>query len=247
MPSLGVPPTLAQIKYVRRKLLTWGRSNYQSYPWRSESNPWLSLVAELLLQRTRASQVEPVYLDFAERFPSATQLVSAGPEAAESVTTQLGIHGRGAQLFDLAIAVCENGGVPPEAPELLRMIRGIGPYTTAAWLSFHRNQRAVIIDSNVFRWLGRMTGRPYGRDPRGVRWIQQTADALTPIKKHRVYNYAVLDFTMLICTPKKPKCPECPVSRACAYRNAGFAGPHAINTPGITSRTSEKPHSGDHR
>src|SRR4051794_28059079 len=83
---------------VRRQLLMWGRANFQHFAWRSEQNPWLTLVAELMLQRTRATQVEPIYLDFAARYPRAEDLVLEGPDAAETVTQRLGIHWRGPLL-----------------------------------------------------------------------------------------------------------------------------------------------------
>ncbi len=36
---------------VRRRLLLWGRAHFQAYSWRAENDPWLSCVAEFLLQR----------------------------------------------------------------------------------------------------------------------------------------------------------------------------------------------------
>lgn len=205
------------IRRIRRRLLGWGRTHYISFPWRSETDPWLTLVAELLLQRTRATQVEPVFREFRERFPEAAALVQAGPEAAENTTARLGIHWRGPLLYGLALAARDNGGAPPEELIRLRAITGVGPYTAAAWLSLHRGHRAVIVDSNVARWLSRMTGRPYNRDPRNVRWVNELANQLTPQRSFRAYNYAVLDFTMTVCTPRGPDCRNCPIRQDCHY------------------------------
>jgi len=210
----------ATVRRVRGRLLSWGRANLRDFPWRSETNPWLTLVAEVLLQRTRAAQVAPVFREVRERYPAAADLVRAGPDAAAAMTARLGIHWRGPLLYRLAETVHANGGVPPESPEELRAITGIGPYTAAAWLSLHRGRRAVIVDSNVARWLARMTGRPYHRDPRGVRWLQHLADGLTPVRAFRDYNLAVLDFTMEICTPRAPSCPVCPLRRDCVCGRA---------------------------
>ena len=202
---------------VRRRLLAWGRANRADYAWRRERDPWLTLVAEFLLQRTRAAQVEPVFIQFSQLYPTADALVRAGPGAAQNVTARLGIHWRGPLLFRLAETVAENGGRPPEEPERLAHITGIGPYTAAAWLSIHRGRRAVMVDSNVARWLGRMTGRPYPRDPRHVRWVKELAARLTPRRAFRDYNLAVLDFTMTVCLPRNPKCSGCPLRRHCWY------------------------------
>lgn len=211
------------IRRLRRRLLAWGRANYRHYVWRAETNPWLTLVAEFLLQRTRSAQVEPVFRDFQSHYPTADALIEAGPEAARAVTDRLGIHWRGPLLLRMAEKVVENGGAPPEEVGRLRSITGVGPYTAAAWLSLHRGRRAVVVDSNVYRWLGRMTGRPYQRDPRHVRWVNQLADRLTPQRAFRDYNYAVLDFTMLVCTPRNPHCRNCPLRLDCCFgRAAGF-------------------------
>lgn len=205
------------MRAIRRRLLAWGRRNRLQFAWRSEPDPWLTLVAELLLQRTRAAQVEPVFQQFRDLYPTAAALVAAGPEAAQRVTAHLGIHWRGPLLYELAEAITRNRGVPPETLAELERLTGIGPYTAAAWLSLHRGKRAVLIDSNVSRWLSRLTGRPYQRDPRHVAWLHQLAGQLTPRRIHADYNYAVLDFTITICVPRQPKCGACPIRPYCAY------------------------------
>ncbi len=174
-------------------------------------------MAELLLTRTKAAQVEPVFREVRERFGTARELAEAGPEAANAVVAGLGLHWRGPLLYRAAQAIAERGGAPPEDPDQLRELPGIGPYASAAWLSLHRGRRAVLVDNNVARWLARMTGRPYDGETRRKRWLLELADALTPQRDFRAYNYAVLDFTMTICTPRPPKCDACPLRADCAY------------------------------
>lgn len=217
------------VRAIRRRLLAWGRRNRLQLAWRSEPDPWLTLVAELLLQRTRASQVEPVFLQFRDLYPTAAALVAAGPAAAQRVTAHLGIHWRGPLLFELAKVMARSHGQPPESLAELERLTGIGPYTAAAWLSLHRGKRAVLIDSNVSRWLSRLTGRPYQRDPRHVAWLHQLAGQLTPPRVHADYNYAVLDFTITICVPRQPRCGECPIRPYCE---------HGRNTLGTSNHVS---------
>lgn len=200
-----------------RRLLRWGRCNFKDYPWRFEDDPWLSLAAEFMLQRTRAIQVVPVFNEFRERFPTAQRLVDAGEAAAREITGRLGLHWRGPLLIELARQVVSRGGTPPEVMDELRGFTGVGMYTAAAWLSLHRGKRASIIDANVARWLSRMTGLPYNRDPRHVRWVQDLAERLTPRRAYRDYNYAVLDFTMAICTTRQPACAVCPLRATCRF------------------------------
>ena len=206
-----------QVGRIRKRLLKWGRANFKLYPWRTEADPWLSLVAEFLLQRTRASQVDPVYRELRCKFPTARSLAVAGEGAARILTNRLGLHWRGPLLLKVARHVAQSGGRPPEALALLRELPGIGPYTASAWLSLHRGHRMTIIDSNVCRWLSRVTGLPYNRDPRHVKWVKELMDCLTPKRVFRDFNYALLDFTMTICVPRTPKCFACPLRTDCRH------------------------------
>lgn len=220
-----------KVRRLRDRLLKWGRAHFQEYAWRTEPDPWLALAAEILLQRTRARQVERVFLEFRVQYPTAESPVRAGREAARGLMSRLGLYWRGDLLYSVAEAVHERGGSPPDDLVELRKLTGVGLYTSAAWLSLHRGKRAVIVDSNVSRWLSRVTGRRYERDPRHVHWVQELADRLTPRRAFRDYNFAVLDFTMNVCTVRSPRCSECPLRPDCAFGRQSVLGPEASTPP----------------
>lgn len=212
----------AHLVQIRKKLMRWGGANFRNFAWRHEDNGWLTLVAEILLQRTRAEQAEQAFIQFSHRFPNYSALLSAEPSEVEDITRHLGIHDRADVIRDLASWIADHHGELPSTEKELREIRGIGPYTAAAWLSLHRNKRAVVIDANVYRWLGRMTNQSYGHDPRGVKWLYELAESLTPRRAFQSYNYAVLDFTIMICAPRNPRCASCPLLAYCCF------GQHAV-------------------
>ncbi|MBK6663249.1 MAG: hypothetical protein IPG47_11100 [Thermoflexaceae bacterium] len=54
-------------------------------------------------------------------------------------------------------------------------------------------------------------------ETRRKRWLRELADSLTPRTGFREYNYAVLDFTMLVCRPGVPACGECPLRTECQF------------------------------
>ena len=161
-----------QVRKIRRRVLYWGRKNYQEYPWRMDTDAWLTFVAELFLQRTQARQVEEIYEEFSRRYPTPSALMSVDSNEIYPLVRKLGLHFRLPLLRDIAAVALERGGVLPEDMEQLTSLKGVGTYTAAAWLSLHRGKRAVLIDSNVIRWLSRMTGNHYTRDPRGVSWVR---------------------------------------------------------------------------
>lgn len=235
-PPMVIPVPIQNIPQIRSRLLKWGKHNFKAFSWRDEDDEWLTLVSEVLLQRTRAEQVEPIYLEFKSRFPTYKALLAADNDTLDTITSGLGIHKRTATILQLAQWIDEHNGHMPESPDELEEIRGIGPYTSAAWLSLHQGTRATIVDANVFRWLARTTCQDYGRDPRGVDWVYELADALTPPRAFTAYNYAVLDFTMTICTPANPKCPSCPIRQYCCFGKSGDQGDCGAPklTPGIT-------------
>jgi A/G-specific adenine glycosylase len=206
------------VRRVRSRISRWGRRNFADYPWRTTTDGWLALAAEVLLQRTRAAQALVAYELLASRYSTPEALLRGGRRGVRRLTAITGLHVRARLLIDIARRIRDSG--LPKTDSELRAIRGIGAYISGAWLSLHRNQRAAIVDSNVYRWLGRMTGQEYSRDPRGVQWINELVDRLTPRRAFRAYNYAVLDFTMQICTPRSPRCPECPVRQFCATGRA---------------------------
>lgn len=226
------PLDAAQRRRIRRRVLTWGSANYRTFPWRDEPSGWLTLVAEVLLQRTQALQASATFSAFARAFPTAELAMSASLDEVARVLFPLGLHSRANVVKAIAAETVLAGGAPPEDMARLRSIRGVGDYTASAWLSLHRGRRAVIVDANVYRWLGRLTGRPFGRDPRRIRWVRSLADHLTPRRAFKAFNYALLDFTMSICSPRTPKCEGCPLRPDCAY---------AAKMAGQTRSTREPP------
>ena len=193
---------------VRNRLLAWGKSHYAKYPWREEKNPWIALSTEVLLQRTRASQVIPVYQVFRKKYATPSALAAASEGELSGVVGSLGLHWRTPLLIKMASIVAEHG-LPGDNFGDLQRLPGVGPYAAAAYLSMHRGVRATIVDANVVRWLGRLFGVETNCETRRKRWFISLADALTPRRTFRDYNYAVLDFAMQLCS-HAPKCDECP-------------------------------------
>lgn len=201
----------------RRRLLRWGRAHYRPYVWRAERDEWLTFVAEFLLQRTRARQVDRVFPEIKEAIRTPNALAAAPRNESATITKGLGLHRRTELLVNIARQVVIRGGKLPKDLNRLCEFKGVGLYTAAAWLSLHQGIRAPLLDANVCRWLSRMTGRPYNRDPRHARWVQYLAEELTPKRVFRDYNYAVLDFTIDVCSAKQPACSDCPLQRDCTY------------------------------
>ena len=66
---------------LRISLITWWKAHGRSFPWRLATNPFHILMAEMMLRRTQARQVVPVYARFVEQYPDAQALANASAPA----------------------------------------------------------------------------------------------------------------------------------------------------------------------
>lgn len=211
---MSITLTDKEIRYFQTKIRKWGNDNYQDYPWRQTDNIWHVIVAEIMLQRTRAEQVLPVYNDFVLRFNSPETFFSHLLESDENIFEKLGLKWRH-QVFKKTVAHILEFGIP-QTREEFAIIPGIGDYITSAVLSFHMGIREAIIDCNIIRLYGRFYGFRFNNETRRTKWFKILADSLTPARKFKEFNYGALDYSMKICSVK-PNCSNCFISKRCKY------------------------------
>lgn len=87
----------------------WHKENLQEYPWRTTKNHWLGLVAEMMLQRTNADQVTPVYKSFAREFPDAKSFLKSARNTRRNYFSSLGLKWRNRYLRLAAEEIITNG------------------------------------------------------------------------------------------------------------------------------------------
>ena len=68
-----------------------GGSLYQDYPWRSTSNHFHALTAEIFLQRTKAKQVIPVYIEFSKTYNKPQDVLDDDKEDYKTILSKLGL------------------------------------------------------------------------------------------------------------------------------------------------------------
>lgn len=205
------------VRKIRKILIKWGTENYKEYPWRNTENKWHALLAEMLLQRTRVKSVLPVYNKLIEKFPEPIDLANAPLSKIQEIVYSLGLPARAKTLKDLATEIALIDGQIPLSVDAITKLPGVGSYIAAAWLGFHAGKKTVIVDANVVRWICRLVNRKCDAETRRKKWLIDLAKLLTPQRKVKEYNYAVLDFTMEICA-KKPLCEICPLAtKFCEY------------------------------
>jgi len=175
----------------------------------------------MLLSKTPAWRVEPVYDRIAKTYSSAELLANASQSALATEIEPLGLHNkRAAQLIEIAKSLLEiyNGKVPRGVHQLVEL-PGVGPYIAHAVQCFAYDQSVPIVDSNIGRVLTRFFALDFRGRPNLDERVWESAATLVPENSEvaKEYNYALLDFAAQVCTVK-PKCLKCPIAKECSHR-----------------------------
>ena len=193
-------------------------------PWRSVEDPWLVLVAEVMLSQTQAARVARRYGAFTEQFPSASVMAEAPVGDVLQAWSGLGYNRRAVRLHAAASLITErHGGRVPAQLEALVALPGIGPYCARAVLAFGFGVGAAPVDTNIGRILARaIAGRRL--EPGEA---QRLADSLVPAGNARHWSLALMDLGATLCDARRPRCSRCPIGLAgrCTWQGALVAAP----------------------
>ncbi|CAJ37599.1 DNA glycosylase [Methanocella arvoryzae] len=201
-----------------KNLLNWHKKNYRPYPWRNVSSPYMVMIAEFMLQRTRADQVVPVYNQFLKKYPDVDQLAEADIEDIKATLKPLGLYWR-ANHFKMAAEYIQRtfSGNIPDNKEDLKNIPGVGDYAAGAILAVAFRKKSCIVDSNIARVLNRYYGLGLNGEIRRKKEIVELACQLFNHKEPNKILFAIIDFSAIVCTPVNPKHGICPLKNNCLY------------------------------
>ena len=220
MRSHATSPSPAIESKIRRalpRLYAWYRKNHRPLPWRTRPTPYRTAVAEFMCQQTRIAAVIPYYQKWMQAFPTWSRLARAPRSRILRMWEGLGYYRRARFLHSLARAVIRLPAkdLPPE-PDALRQLPGIGDYTAGAIASIAFGKPFPAFDGNVARVLGRLAAHR-GKAP-SLPALRTLAGRLVPKKHPGLHNQALMELGALICLPKNPRCPVCPVRKTCPSR-----------------------------
>ncbi|MDP3427740.1 MAG: A/G-specific adenine glycosylase, partial [Humidesulfovibrio sp.] len=214
-------------------LLSWFALNARDLPWRRTLEPYHVWLSEIMLQQTQMDRAVQYFVRFIERFPDIASLAGAHEDEVLKLWEGLGYYSRAKNLLRAARAIMNgHGGVFPATFEAVRALPGIGPYTAGAVMSVAYNDARPAVDANVERVLSRVLDidRPVS-EPLVKRRILAAAWELLPPGRSRAFNQGLMEFGALVCAPRRPDCPRCPLSRHCLARARGTAAQRPVPTP----------------
>ena len=230
---------------LRSALLDWWKINGRhTIPWKLRPageqpegddllDPYGTWVAEVMLQQTQLQVVLPYWQRWMQAFPTLEALAAAEEHDVLLLWQGLGYYSRARRLLAGARQMQELIRARTAAPgasvdlaawpqdlESWLALPGIGRSTAGSILSSAFNQPYAILDGNVKRVLARLSAspRPPARDLAGL-WKQ--SELLLDPQRPREFNQALMDLGATICTPRQPRCGDCPWQAHCAAYAAG--------------------------
>ncbi|MEJ5302518.1 MAG: A/G-specific adenine glycosylase [Bacteroidales bacterium] len=198
-------------------LLAWYEMAARELPWRKTRDPYCIWISEVILQQTRVKQGYSYYERFIARFPDVGTLATAPEEEVLKLWQGLGYYSRARNLHTGARQIMQHfqGVIPLSYKELIK-IKGIGPYTAAAIASIAGNEPVPVLDGNTLRVYSRLFGI---QDPvdkaSGREQCRLAGEGLMFHREPGNFNQAVMELGALICTPRSPRCQDCPVRMHC--------------------------------
>ena len=174
-----------------------------------------------MLQQTTAAAVAPCFEAFVALWPRIQDLAAADLDAVLHAWQGLGYYARARNLHACArIVVARHDSRFPADEAALRLLPGIGAYSAAAIAAIAFGRRATPVDGNVLRVVARLHAveeRLPGARPK----IEKLARALSPERRTGDFAQAMMDLGATLCTPRRPRCPECPWRNRCAACASG--------------------------
>ncbi|MGV6800984.1 MAG: A/G-specific adenine glycosylase [bacterium] len=208
---------------ITRPLLRWYGQAARELPWRVpphqsrkgiRADPYHIWLSEVMLQQTTVATIIPRFKRFLQAFPTVHDLAKAPVEAVLHEWAGLGYYARARHLHQCAGIIHEQGGQFPTRQEELLRLPGIGPYTAAAIAAIAFQRHAIVIDGNIERVLSRLfaVDTPL---PEAKPELYSYAAKLTPTRRAGDYAQALMDLGAMVCTPKGPRCDQCPLQKLC--------------------------------
>lgn len=205
-------------------------------PWQNTRDPYRVWLSEIMLQQTQVITVLDYFSRFLSRFPNVAALADAPLDDVLGLWSGLGYYTRARNLHRCAQSiVAEHGGEFPRKAAELQTLAGIGRSTAAAIASLCFGEAVAILDANVKRVVTRVTG--FSGDlalAAQERALWEVASSLLPQQPEPVtmqrYTQGMMDLGALVCLPKKPRCPSCPVAAWCVAQREGNPQQYPVRT-----------------
>lgn len=208
-----------KINFFQEKILEWFKSNGRKFYWRRKGlSNYQYVIAEVLLQRTKAETVAKFYPNFITEFPNWKSLANADVKRIEEYLRPIGLYTqRSVRLKKLAIEMVKRKGRLPKDRKELESIPFIGQYIANAVELVIFNEPSPLVDVNMARVLERFFGERKLADIRYDPYLQELSYKIVEHGSTKKINWAVLDFAAMVCKARNPLHQNCPLNKQCKF------------------------------
>ncbi len=207
------------VNELQSKLLNWYKKNGRKFPWRkSKLTHYQIIIAETLLQRTKAETVSNFFTNFITDFPNWDSLLIIDNPTLEHYLRPIGLYRQRAKRLRLLASemVKRKGKIPLERKEL-ESIPFLGQYIANAIELIIFKRASPLLDVNMARLLERYFGERRMADIRYDPYLQKLSFKVVNHPKTKEINWAILDYAALVCKARKPLFSECVLSNKCKF------------------------------
>jgi len=211
--------TKEKIEFFQRELLKWYKESGRRFYWRRKGlTNYQYVIAEVLLQRTKAETVAKFFPNFIKEFPNWKAIVAADVKRIEEYLRPVGLYTqRSARLKKLAEEMVKRNGVLPRDRTELESIPFMGQYIANAVELVIFNQPSPLVDVNMARVLERFFGPRAMADIRYDPYLQNLSYKIVEHENAKQINWAVLDFAAGVCKASSPIHSACPIKDQCKF------------------------------
>ena len=176
-------------------------------------NPYQLLVAVILSAQCTDKRVNIVTPLLFERFPTSESLSAASFEDVYPFVKSVSYpNAKARHLIEMARMLEQDyGGVVPSDIDRLMRLPGVGRKTANVIASIVYDKPVIAVDTHVFRVAHRL-GLSDGSTPYAV---EQDLERHIPLEQRAVSHHWLILHGRYICTARKPKCAQCPLSSWC--------------------------------
>jgi A/G-specific adenine glycosylase len=207
-----------KIKFFQKRLLKWYDENGRKFIWRRKGlTNYQYVIAEVLLQRTKAETIAKFYPLFIQEFPNWQSLATADVKRIEEFLRPVGLYTqRSVRVKKLAEEMVRRNGRLPRDRKELESIPFMGQYIANAVELVIFNEPSPLVDVNMARVLERFFGPRKMADIRYDPYLQELSYKIVDHESAKKINWAVLDFAAAICKVR-PLCESCLIRARCSY------------------------------
>src|SRR4029078_4038297 len=127
------------------------------------------------------------------------------------------------------VVASEMGGKFPATAESLRVLPGVGGYTSAAIAAIAYDEKQAAMERNAERVIARLYAVQTPM-PKAKVQLHAHCSALVPDRAGD-FAQALMDLGSAICTPKRPACGNCPWEADCQARKRGIQERLRVRAP----------------